>query len=98
VNHPLPATSRRRNLPALENATREPTSREGIRTPAGPRRTEIMSPNPARLLLRLTSFLLLVPNLVGELKRRQRFAFPALAQSCVPQTPGFRPDFWQRVT
>ncbi|MFH0805095.1 MAG: IS1182 family transposase [Patescibacteria group bacterium] len=45
------------------------------------------------LLLQLTFFLLLVPNLIGEVKRRQHLVFPAPAQGCVPQTPGFRPDF-----
>jgi hypothetical protein len=45
------------------------------------------------LLLQLTFFLLLVPNSIGEVKRRQHLVFPALARGYVPQTPGFRPDF-----
>jgi hypothetical protein len=45
------------------------------------------------LLLQLTFLLLLVPNLIGEVKRRQHPVFLALARGCVPQTPGFRPDF-----
>jgi len=45
------------------------------------------------LLLQLTFFLLLVPNLIGEVKRRQHLVLPASARGCVPQTPGFRPDF-----
>ena len=45
------------------------------------------------LLLQLTLLLLLVPSLIGEVKRRQCFLFPAPARSCVPQNPGFRPDF-----
>jgi hypothetical protein len=45
------------------------------------------------LLLQLTFFLLLVPSLIDEAKRRQHLVFPALARGYVPQTPGFRPDF-----
>jgi IS5 family transposase len=45
------------------------------------------------LLLQLTLFLLLVPNLIGEVKRRQHPVRTASARGRVPQTPGFRPDF-----
>jgi len=45
------------------------------------------------LLLQLTFFLLLVPNLIGSVKRRQYLVFTALARDCMPQTPGFRPGF-----
>lgn len=45
------------------------------------------------LLLQLTFLLLLVPNLIGEVKRRQCFGRTAFARGRVPQTPGFRPDF-----
>jgi transposase len=45
------------------------------------------------LLLQLTFFLLLVPSLIGVAKRRQHLVLTALARGCVPQTPGFRPDF-----
>ena len=45
------------------------------------------------LLLQLTFFLLLVPNLIGVAKRRQHPVFTAPARDCVPQTPGFRPGF-----
>jgi hypothetical protein len=45
------------------------------------------------LLLQLTFFLLLVPNLIGSVKRRRHLVFTALARGRVPQTPGFRPDF-----
>ena len=45
------------------------------------------------LLLQLTFFLLLVPSLIGEVKRRQCLLSPAPARSCVPQMTGFRPDF-----
>jgi hypothetical protein len=48
---------------------------------------------PFSLLLQLTFFLLLVPNLIGEVKRRQHLVFTAPARDCAPQTPGFRPDF-----
>ena len=45
------------------------------------------------LLLQLTFLLLLVPSLIGKVKRRQCLLFPAPVRSRVPQTPGFRPDF-----
>ncbi len=45
------------------------------------------------LLLQLTFFLFLVPNLIGSVKRRQHIVSPAFARDCMPQTPGFRPDF-----
>ena len=45
------------------------------------------------LLLQLTFLLLLVSNLIGEVKRRQHFVFLGPARGCAPQTPGFRPDF-----
>ena len=45
------------------------------------------------LLLQLTFLLLLVPSLIGEVKRRRHLVLLALATGCVPQTPGFRPDF-----
>jgi hypothetical protein len=55
------------------------------------------SPGPGTfsfsLLLQLTFFLLLVPNLIGVAKRRQPLVFTAPVRDCVPQTPGFRPDF-----
>jgi len=45
------------------------------------------------LLLQLTFFLLLAPNLIGVTKRQQHLVFTAPVRDCVPQTPGFRPDF-----
>jgi hypothetical protein len=55
------------------------------------------SPNPGTfpfsLLLQLTFLLLLVSNLIGEVKRRQYLVFTAPDRDCVPQTPGFRPRF-----
>ena len=45
------------------------------------------------LLLQLTFFLLLVPSLIGEVRRRQHLVFSALARGRVPQMTGFRPDF-----
>ena len=55
------------------------------------------SPGPGTssfsLLLQLTFFLFLVPNLIGRVERRQHLVFHASARDCVPQTPGFRPDF-----
>jgi len=45
------------------------------------------------LLLQLTFFLLLVPSLIGEVRRRQPLILTAQTRSRVPQTPGFRPDF-----
>jgi len=45
------------------------------------------------LPLQLIFLLILVPSLIGEVKRRQHLVFPASARGCVAQTPGFRPDF-----
>ena len=45
------------------------------------------------LLLQLTFLLLLVPNLIGEVKRRQHLVFRASDRGRVPQMTGFRPDF-----
>ena len=45
------------------------------------------------LLLQLTFFLFLAPSLIGEVKRRQPLTLIAQARDCVPQSPGFRPDF-----
>jgi hypothetical protein len=55
------------------------------------------SPGPGAasfsLLLQLTFLLLLVPSLIGEVKRQQHLVFPASDRGRVPQMTGFRPDF-----
>lgn len=56
-------------------------------TSSGPRAASLS------LLLQLTFLLLLVPSLIGEVKRRQHLVFPASARGRVPQMTGFRPDF-----